>query len=130
MTYTTLQQAKELIKLGLPENTADMYYEQDVNSSVDSWKVGVGKPNQQQNPCWSAESLLEMLPVTLYNDEGFETHNLELSKDSDNSYTICYSPIHPSDYDVIGDDEEFSESGSLIDVVIKACSWLLTYNYL
>ena len=128
MTYTTLQQAMELSKLGLRES--DMHYEQDINSPVDSWIVCIGKPNPQEIPCWSAEALLEMLPITLYNDEGFETHNLELSKDNEDSYTICYSPIHPSDYDVIGDDEEFSESGDLLDVLIKACNWLLTYNYL
>ena len=115
MTYTTLQQAKELIKFGLPENTADMYYEQDTDSPVDSWKVGIGKPNQQQTPCWSAEVLLKMLPKTLYYDEDTPSNRI-IVMNSESNFEMCYE----------GDDVmawECLNNGTLIECLVDTVKW-------
>ena len=127
MTYTTLQQAKELIKLGLPESTADMYYEQDTDSPVDSWKVGIGKPDQSQNPCWSAESLLEMLPTILYGDDGYPSHSLIFQRYESNSYLVEYALNYGDNVTSIND---FSEEGELLNTLVKAILWLLKNKYL
>lgn len=117
MTYTTLQQAKELIKLGLSESTADMYYEQDTDSPVDSWKVGIGKPNQQQNPCWSAEALLEMLPTTLYDNDGYDSHSLIFQRNDSNSYLVEYALNYGNTVTSIDDS---SEEGELLNILVEA----------
>ena len=115
MTYTTLQQAKELIKLGLPESTADMYYEQDTDSPVDSWKVGVGKPNQQQNPCWSAEVLLKMLPKILYYDEDTPSDRF-IVMNSASSFEIFYEGKNVMAW-------EHLSQGTLIECLIDIIKW-------
>lgn len=127
MTYTTLQQAKQLIKLGLPESTADMYYEQDTDSTVDSWRVGIGKPNQSQNPCWSSESLLEVLPTTLYDEDGCNSHSLIFQRNDSNSYLVGYAINYG---DTVTSINDFSEVGELLNILVEAVLWLLKNKYL
>lgn len=115
MTYTTLQQAKELIKLGLSESTADMYYEQDTDSSVDSWKIGIGKPNQQQNPCWSAEVLLKTLPKTLYYDEDTPSNRF-IVMNSTSNFEIFYEGKDPLAW-------EYLSNGTLIECLVDTIKW-------
>jgi len=96
-----------------------MYYEQDTDSPVDSWKVSIGKPNQQQTPCWSTESLLEMLPTTLYDENGCDSHSLIFQRNDSNSYSIEYALNYGDTATSIND---FSEEGELLNILVEAIS--------
>ena len=56
MNYTSKEQSKKLIELGLSPETADMYYEDDISIVVGhSW-------HERHTPCWSVGALLGVLP--------------------------------------------------------------------
>lgn len=62
MTYTTIEQSKKLLELGINPNTADMFYIFDTFIH-DIGGIGIGKPEEPQDvPCWSFERLIEIMP--------------------------------------------------------------------
>lgn len=121
MTHTTFEQSKALMHLGLDEKTADLYYQQ-TDDAVDYWEVHIGKKNAQndlpQISCWSAESLLELLPDDIYTND--TVYYLHTWKDNTKWY-IQY--ILSSD---MGDELAASEEGELINSLFKMIIWLLT----
>lgn len=126
MTYTTLEQSKVLEKLGLDEKTADMYYQQ-TEDAVDRWEVHIGKCDAQnehpQISCWSAESLLNILPKYIY-DVDDEEYSFDIEKtEDDNTYFIGYKQMDKLDYDYL-----IEATGELIPTLFKIIEWLLTYK--
>ena len=66
-TYTTIEQSKRLLELGLPKDTADMYYSAicfggmyDKNPSVCATGTFSGYIDL---PCWSVGRLIEMFEI-------------------------------------------------------------------
>lgn len=125
MTYTTIEQSKALVNLGLDEKIADMYY-QLTEDTVENWEVHLGKMDVQidalpQIPCWSAEALLEVLPDEVYIDEEEDTGYLTILKEDD-TYIVSYDSKErddiPNYIHSMGDD--------LADVLFKIVEWLLT----
>lgn len=124
MTYTTIEQSKALVNLGLDEKIADMYYQQ-TEDAVGCWEVHIGKKDAQnefpQIPCWSAEALLEVLPDEVYIDEEDDTGYLTILKEDD-TYIVSYDSKErddiPNYIHSMGDD--------LADVLFKIVEWLLT----
>lgn len=121
MTYTTLEQSKALVHLGLDEKTADMYYQQ-TDDAVDCWEVHIGKMDAQnefpQIPCWSAEALLNILPDDIYtNDIVYYLHTWK----EGTKWYIQY--VYSFD---MGDELATSEEGELINSLFKMIVWLLT----
>lgn len=63
MNYTTVEQSKKLLELGLNSETADMYYD-------GYGKLPVGYPGilmhknsfEYDTPCWSLGALMELMP--------------------------------------------------------------------
>lgn len=125
MTYTTLEQSKALMHLGLDEETADMYYQQ-TDDAVDRWEVHIGKKDVQnefpQVSCWSAEALLGILPDEVYIDEEDDTGYLTILKEGV-TYIIFYDSKQRIDETLI-----FIESmgEDLANVLFKIVEWLLT----
>lgn len=124
MTYTTIEQSKALMHLGLNDNTADMYYQQ-TEDAVGCWEVHIGKKDAQNEfphvSCWSAEALLEILPDEVYIDEEDDTGYLTILKEDD-TYIVSYDSKErddiPNYIHSMGDD--------LADVLFKIVEWLLT----
>lgn len=72
--YTTVEQSKKLLKLGLDVKTHDMFYEQEIGRNTDMpyYAVKVGSSiaieqnlfsyrNELVIPCWSVGALLDVL---------------------------------------------------------------------
>lgn len=124
MTYTTLEQSKALVHLGLDEKTADMYYQQ-TEDAVDCWEVHIGKMDAQnefpQIPCWSAEALLDILPKHTCTEDG-KDYSLVIEKtDNDIAYFIGYHDVEMLNYEYV-----IEETGELITVLCEIIKWLLT----
>lgn len=124
MTYTTLEQSKVLMNLGLDEKTADMYY-QLIEDTVDRWEVHIGKKDAQnefpQVSCWSAEALLDIIPKHIYTKDG-KDYSLVIEKtDDDIAYFIGYHDVDMLRYEYV-----IEETGELIPTLFKIIEWLLT----
>ena len=85
--YTSIEQSKKLVELGLNPDTADMCY---LSQTPQGEPIFFERPAVQGGdteqyyktslPCWSVGALLEVMPS-----------EYELIKNSDNTYEICFS---------------------------------------
>ena len=60
---TTIEQSKELLRLGLPAESADMFWVQRHKGSDNDWRVEVEPPGACFDfwPAWSLSALLEVM---------------------------------------------------------------------
>lgn len=120
MTYTSLEQSKTLMYLGLDEKTADLTI---TSNSITSYIHIKGlKRGNKEYPCWSAEALLEILPDEVYIEEEDDTAYLAISKENC-TYIVSYDSKLRLDEELV-----FIESmgEDLADVLFKIIEWLLT----
>lgn len=65
--YTTIEQSKHLLELGLSPETADIfipcYGNNDYSENRPYFRNTVIKPDKDDFPCWSIGALLELLPI-------------------------------------------------------------------
>ena len=92
MRYTTIEQSKELVKLGLDPETADMiyfYFKGRESEGVENIPtVRENLPLEDCDvPCWSTDALFSVLPV-LENDEKFYPF---LGKHGEGGYICKYA---------------------------------------
>ena len=72
MNYTSIEQSKKLLELGLSLESADMCYWMQYHRAIDGGgqhledKPSTGKGNKGSIPCWSVGSLLEWLENHVY----------------------------------------------------------------
>lgn len=120
MTYTTIEQSKALVKLGLDEKTADL----TITSNAITPYIHINglKRGDKEYPCWSAEALLEILPKYIY-DVDNEEYCFTIEKEEDGTYSIGYKYVDRLNYDYL-----IQETGELIPVLFKIVEWLLTYK--
>lgn len=60
--YTSLEQSKKLVELGLDPSTADMhYYSFRRKDDVIVWTPEIGETSKYDIPCWSLAALLDIL---------------------------------------------------------------------
>lgn len=93
MNYTSVEQSKRLLELGLKPETADMYWmHQGFSEGKDyygidayGWDCDV---TDEDIPCWSAGKLIDFLPGDVEKD-GFHYY-LTLEKDSTMGYVLSY----------------------------------------
>lgn len=66
MNYTTIEQSKKLVELGLNPESADMLWEQHNNTksyvTVKPWTTKGKSLGPHIIPCWSLGALLELMP--------------------------------------------------------------------
>ena len=116
--YTTIEQSKKLVELGLDPSTADMYYFLDPTPAGNIYhlavqRVDVGIKNLPQYnegdiPCWSLSALLELMPY------------YEIAKDTD--YIVI---------DSIGDYALKTEGDeTLLDVVVNMLCELIEQKHI
>ena len=87
MTYTSIEQSKALMRLGLDEKTADLTI--IPNSAIPYTHIKEWKRGSKEYPCWSAEVLLEILPSEVYIEEEDDMAYLKIVKE-DCTYTVSY----------------------------------------
>lgn len=97
--YTTIEQSKKLVDLGIDVNSADMYYpyylEFDKYPSTPLALDDELKNYQligEDIPCWSTEALLNILDEIIVIDENEEYH-LAFGKDG-TSYYMFYEDVY------------------------------------
>lgn len=119
MTYTSIEQSKALMHLGLDEKTADMTI---ISDAIDAYPHTAETRGKKEYPCWSAEALLEILPDEVYVDEEEDTGYLTILKEGD-TYIVSYDSKQRIDEELV-----FIESTGedLADVLFKVIEWLLT----
>lgn len=141
MNYTSVEQSRKLVELGLNPNTADMYYftSQDDFLTNNTPRVGFDievkklydSTLSEYLPCWSVGALLDVMPngIQKYDDRdrSYKTYHPNLYQAY---YHCCGYTFGPSlkqeNHDTIctfGDD-------SWIDVLYKQVCWLLENNYI
>ena len=135
MNYTSIEQSKKLLELGLSPESADMYYLglADIDTgkilfSENSSPIEVGSPYGENTlPCWSVGALIKVLPHDIvYQTKLFEpTHcRLNLSKTGvgyassidrypDRSFNQCWT-----------------ENPDLIDALYNCIVWLLEEGHI
>lgn len=117
MAYTTIEQSKKLIELGLDPSTADMYYIFDTFIG-DIGGVEFGKPEEPEDiPCWSLDALLEVIPKPIKYQGSLCYPELDLF-----SHKIYYM-VGGASYLTIGG------IGNL-DAAYNMIVWLLTNDYI
>ena len=111
--YTTIEQSKKLIKLGIDVDTADMFYGytapyehsdcmydggyDEIPYPKDFLKLNANFSESDYDgklPCWSTEALLDILDETIVTDEG-EEYILQFGKDG-TSYYMYYKDAYRS----------------------------------
>ena len=147
MTYTSIEQSKRLIELGLKSDTADMSYsDKSIRgmNHTDTFAVSLMpyKKHKQlienitntQNgvcywtilPCWSAECLLNLLPDII--KTGKESRNFYWININKEPYQITYGNSLGSSgswHDMVNS----SQSYELIGAVCNMMEWILeTFN--
>lgn len=120
--WTTLEESRQLVEVGLPVETADMSYTWDFDDSryvitttpVKNWivpKYAESTKIQQVLPCWSLGTLMQLLPRTI--DLGY---NLIINP----QFYVVYMNPFSKDVKFVCDMSSF-----LIENVKDAIIWLL-----
>lgn len=124
--YTDLEQSKKLAEI-LPLNTADMHYERAYFEGKQSdWFVKLGSPIKSDDiiPCWSLATLLQILPIEIYDELDDYDYELEIDMiDKMPRYVRLgdiYHSMFPYDF----------EKNTLLDNVVESIIWLHEQNLL
>lgn len=112
--FTTLEQSKKLLELGLPLTSADMFYRptRDEYGNVDGYfdQPEIMTDNammffHQCNyvPCWSLSTLIDLLPSNFIHEGiGYYIYlNKETNKDNKPQYFVQYFTAEDSSFDII-----------------------------
>ena len=127
MNYTSINQSKHLLKLGLNPETADMhwieseYINEDTGEPLKQYALIAGQYYEQPLwiPCWSVRALFNLMPFATYRIDKVWTSNgiryrifcINLKGNLDTDYQT-------PDYD------------NLIEACYNMVVWLLKNNYI
>ena len=142
MNYTSVEQSKELLKLGLSPESADMYYNFDVDIKTgelyfpaDGSSIMVRRNDEPLNlnlaiPCWSVGALLDVMPETIktceiWNPDDSKKFLLKLGKGwiIYECFDLGFDPLVYFNADITG-------SFSILDNCYNMVVWLLENNYI
>lgn len=127
MNYTSIEQSKKLLELGLSPESADMYYFKFADGTIavdESPYIGEPYVNGQElgYPCWSVGALLELMPWSM---EEIKNHKIDLvyGKFAEGWYISYFdwTGLHHG-HKVYGDSQ--------IDVCYKMICWLLENKHI
>ena len=106
MNYTSIEQSKKLLELGLSPESADMIYLFDF-STEPMININI-TPGDTSIPCWSTEALIALLPIGTHICSHFRHKGIMFE---------CYT------------EKDRFERLSLFDAVYSMIEWLLKYIY-
>lgn len=124
--YTSIEQSKKLLELGLNPESADMLYQEYETVEGDDYVYKHRLQPWYSNdidgiPCWSVGALLEVIPKRI-KVEGELTSTWQLKKEA-NGYAIYYESISLDWYsNCIGE--------TLIEAAYNMIVWLLENEYI
>lgn len=124
--YTTIEQSKKLVELGLNPDTADMFYSRRPTGKSD---YSIFPDFKQEGrlevftkvdlPCWSLGALIDIMPDVIYKDAARAT--LRIHKDT--IYHISYKNSSHL-------NEIWISKKTLIDAAFEMVVWLLENGYI
>lgn len=133
--WTSLDQAKQLIKAGLDTNTADMSYLYDWNNSKNfdvpdtivtcDWDDDYNK----NIPCWTLGALIGLLPKTI---ETKKPKNLYFPEILPSNNCVAYTALNGRKEMVFLKmfATGVESDATLIDNMVSMICWLLENNYI
>ena len=132
--YTTIEQSKKLVGLGLNPETADMHYLKIIRANdVRYIPELLLDDNECDIPCWSLGALMDLLPPSIQTGEGMQNqYEIDIRKywgGEENLYQLAYGNnrgISEEWHDMINTGEK----ESIIDAVFSMVCWLLENNYI
>ena len=137
--YTSIEQSKHLLELGLKPETADMIF---FPESTENYETAVAIPYNERNrhnredaiPCWSVGTLLELMPKFIIGKENKPIiYRLCLYRlPNEDFWFVCYQGETENDYGDIEypDIHTEYESTSLFYNCYYMMVWLLQNNYI
>lgn len=135
MNYTSKEQSKRLIELGLSKDTADMFYP-DTNELTEIRTLPrciEFVDDTAELPCWSVGALMNLLPPSIQTGEGMQNqYEIDIRKywgNEENLYQIAYGNdrgLSEEWHDMINTGEK----ESLCDAVFEMVCWLLKNGYI
>lgn len=145
--YTTIEQSKKLLELGIDKDTADMEYmfhRNDGKLVAPSPFIKDGFENTGEDrvfdftPCWSLTALLNLLPseLTVENEYSITTYSIRIRKyaltEDVDVYQIAYGSykFYEDGNSSWKDMINTSEKENLIDAVFQMIIWLNENNKL
>ena len=125
--YTSIEQSKRLIELGLGFNTADMSYPRELYLGESEYPVVIADDFKvdwtKALPCWSVAALLELMPKQIiYEEESCSP--ILLSYKNDWYACIYVNKYMEFAFDPIGDRE------TAIEACYEMVCWLLENKYI
>lgn len=133
--YTTIEQSKKLLSLGLSPDTADMVYLKyaDTDDPTPRFEgaapmilmdVPINEIDCETLACWSLGALLEVMPQYLYNEDG-DFFMVSLDHNSE-GWNVSYSGEDEYNFSRFAD-----ENGSTpIEAAYSMVVWLLENGYI
>ncbi len=92
--YTTIEQSRKLIELGIDVDTADMCFDLIAESEWYGYPISKNLCSDDilgtLIPCWSTEALMKLLPRYIYTKDNFVLNDIQAYKDN---YRISYTNI-------------------------------------
>ena len=130
MLYTSIEQSKKLLELGLNPETADMFWQSNLNSSDRQYLLDMGEEEYfdiEMNfehcdigdydiPAWSVDALLQLILPS----KSSKTFHLLLE---DSSYCIAYNDSSNGEY------EEFV-GATAVEAAFYTVCYLLENDYI
>lgn len=123
MNYTTVEQSKKLLELGLNPETADMWWTplnwQLTEYYVEVKQDGIGTP-KNPIPCWSLGALMELMPkIKEDEDDGGCYPTLCKGYNTDKWHCVYKSSIYITNW-----------YNTSIDAAFEMVVWLLENDYI
>lgn len=140
MNYTTIEQSKTLVELGLNPDTADMFYSRKPTGKSEYNVFPDFKPEGRLEvftkvdlPCWSLCALMNLLLPSIQTGEGMQNHyEIDIRKywgNEENLYQIAYGNnrgLSEEWHDMINTGEK----ENLTDAAFEMVCWLLENGYI
>ena len=123
--YTTIEQSKKLVELGLNPESADMGWNVFVDDStrclpINDWDLSKnGEGGTEFIPCWSLGALIKLMPSLI--SHGQYDSTLVIYKYGE--FRVCYQNMHHL-------DEVWYIKECLLDAVFEMVCWLLENGYI
>ena len=124
--YTTLEQSKRLVELGLDTRTADMCYPHFTRGEADTYKeipeIAENIDYPHEMPCWSLTAILELMPPYLFEWERGIDLNIYRNLNG-KGWHVSYMPNNINDMK----KDKFRQitNGNLIDAAFEMICWLI-----
>lgn len=132
--YTTLEQAKQLMEVGLDPKTADMYLAKkyDRHTGDNYWEANLGpSPAIRYNlfsfrngyilPCWSFAALFRLLPVIDRDEPQLKLLNA-VGRNEAGLYRICYN--NQTDHPFLSYAERMTDAAVGIVYQMVKAGWI------